>query len=47
LILYVEGNYSIKETINIVGTDEKTIKRVADLYYRSAFKRKQLPPVID
>lgn len=47
LILYVEGNYSVKETINIVGTDEKTIKRVADLYYRSAFKRKQLPPVID
>ena len=47
LILYVEGNFSLKETISFVGVDEKTINRVADLYAKSAFKRKQLPPVIE
>ena len=47
LILYVEGNFSLKETISFVGVDKKTINHVADLYTKSAFKRKQLPPVIE
>lgn len=47
LILYVEGNFSLKDTMRVVFTDKNTINMVADLYYKSAFKRKQLPPAID
>jgi len=46
LIVYIEGVFSLKETMNFVGTDKKTINLVVDLYCKSAFKRKQLPPVI-
>ena len=43
----MEGNFSLKDVMNFTGADKNTILRVADLYAKSAFKRKQMPPVIN
>ena len=47
LIKYVEENCSLEEIERFLGVERNIIVRVADLYAKSAFKRKQMPPVIN